>query len=158
MPADAETRAYLAGLKLLAVRELAESQVRDRLRRRGFTSEDIDQAIWRLRQERALDDRRAAGAYARTETHVRGRGRLRVLRRLQSIGIAPELAREAVADAFRGLDETDRIDRLLNKRLRQGDTLDDPRVVARVYRYLVAQGFSPDEVSAALRRHRTPGR
>lgn len=153
MPADSE-RAYVVGLKLLATRELAEAQLRERLARRRFESGDVDAAVTRLRSERALDDSRTAAAYARTEANVRGRGRLRVLRRLQSMGIAPEIARAAVGDVFSDVDESQRIEQLLDRRLRPGESLDDPRVAARLHRYLLAQGFATGDVIAALRRRR----
>ena len=65
MPPDSE-RAYVVGLKLLATRELAEAQLRARLSRRHFEPDDVEAAVSRLRSERALDDARTAGAYART--------------------------------------------------------------------------------------------
>jgi SOS response regulatory protein OraA/RecX len=153
MPGESE-RAYVVGLKLLATRELAESQVRERLARR-FGPDEVDAAVARLRTEHALDDRRTAGAYARTEANLRGRGRLRVLRRLQSMGIAPDIARAAVGDAFADLDEEQRIDQAVTRRLRRGETLEDPRVAARIHRYLLAQGFGAADVIAVLRRRRT---
>ena len=55
---DGGERAYVAGLTLLARRELAEAQLRTRLARRKFDEEDIDAAVARLRRERAVDDRR----------------------------------------------------------------------------------------------------
>ena len=58
--------AYLDALKMLAGRELSESQVRVRLKRRGHTVDAIDDAVLRLVNERALkrldDDRYARGA------------------------------------------------------------------------------------------------
>ncbi len=155
MPSDSE-RAYVVGLKLLATRELAEAQLRERLARRHFEPDDVDAAVARLRAERALDDARTAGAYARTEASLRGRGRLRVLRRLQSMGIAPDVARTAVTDAFSDLDDTQRIERALARRLRRGETLENPKVAARIHRYLLAQGFGAGDVIAALRRRKAP--
>jgi regulatory protein len=153
MPADSE-RAYVVGLKLLATRELAEAQLRARLTRRRFAADDVDAAVRRLRTERALDDSRTAGAYARTESSVRGRGRLRVLRRLQSMGIAPEVARAAVGEAFAGLDEAQRIEHALARRLRHGETLQNPKVAARLYRYLLSQGFSAHDIGSVFGRRR----
>jgi len=153
MPADSE-RAYVVGLKLLASRELAEAQLRERLVRRRFQPDDVDAAVTRLRAERALDDSRTAAAYARTEANVRGRGRIRVLRRLQSMGIAPEVALAAVGDAFADLDDMQRIEQALGKRLRQGETLDNPKVASRIFRYLLSQGFGAGDVSAVFRLRR----
>src|SRR5439155_10378092 len=67
---DCADRAYVAGLTLLARRELAEHQLRERLARRKFEPDEIDAAVTRLRRERAIDDRRTALACARTEMRV----------------------------------------------------------------------------------------
>ena len=66
----ADAQAYVAGLKMLARRELSEAQLRLRLARRAFAPADIDDAVQRLRRERALDDRRVALACAREGADV----------------------------------------------------------------------------------------
>jgi SOS response regulatory protein OraA/RecX len=145
--------AYVTGLKLLARRELSEAQVRTRLRR-GFESVEIDAAVTRLQEERALDDRRTALACARTEAHVKRHGRLRALRTVEALGIDRELARTAVAEVFREIDEDAVIQQVLERRLRHGASLDDPAMVRRLQRYLLARGFEASRVDVALRRHR----
>jgi regulatory protein len=141
---------YLSGLKLLAQRELSEAQLRSRLARRRFDPADIDDAVNRLRQERALDDRRVALACARTEVRIRQRGRARIVHQLEAIGIARDIARDAVNEVFAELDEAALLNQALDKRLRRGVTLRNPATAGRVYRYLIAQGFEPDRVSAVL--------
>ena len=147
---DEAGRAYLSGLKMLARRELSEAQIRARLARRQFESDDIDHAVNRLRQERALDDRRTAMACARTEVRVRQRGRARVVRQIEAMGIARDVARAAVNEVFAELDETLLLEQVLDRRLRRGITLEDPPTARRVFRYLVAQGFDAGRVSVAL--------
>jgi regulatory protein len=150
--ADEADRAYVAGLSLLARRELAEAQLRSRLARRQFDEEHIDAAVARLRRERALDDRRTALACARTEVRVKRRGRARVVRRIEALGIARDIAREAVAEVFADIDETEHLEQALDHRLRGGTRLSDPAVLRRVHRYLLGQGFDPERVNALLRR------
>ena len=153
MPDDAE-RAYVTGLTLLARRELAETQLRARLIKRKFDPEDIDIAVARLRRERALDDRRTALACARTEVRVRHHGRARVLRQIEALGIARDVARQAVAEVFTELDEAELLQQALDRRLHRGVDLSDPAIVRRVHRYLVGQGFDPSAVTGLLRRRR----
>ena len=140
MPGRAE-QAYVAGLTLLARRELAEAQLRTRLARRKFEADDIDAAVARLRGEQAIDDRRTALACARTELRVKNRGRARVVRHIESLGIDRDTAREAVAEVFGDVDEGELLEEALNRRLRYGMELSDPAVFRRVHRYLVGQGF-----------------
>ena len=142
--------AYVAALKMLARRELSESQVRSRLARRQFDPDEIDSAVVRLRRERALDDQRTALACARTELHVRRRGRGRVLRQVEALGISRAVARAAVGEVFAGVDERVLVAQALERRLR-GASLEDPALARRVYRYLLGQGFEAGAVMSALR-------
>jgi regulatory protein len=149
--ADNAAQAYLAGLKMLARRELSEAQLRTRLLRRQFDPEDVDRAVGRLRTERAVDDRRTALASARTEARLRQRGRARVVRQIEALGIARDIAKAAVAEVFSELDEASLLEQALDKRLRRGISLDDAADVRRVHRYLIGQGFEPSRVAALIR-------
>jgi regulatory protein len=148
------TSAHLAGLQLLARRELSEAQIRQRLARRGHLPDDIDTAVARLREERALDDRRVAMAIARTETRVRGRGRLRVKRQIEAAGISGTLAQEAVDEVFADLDPDALLTAALERRLRGRAQIADDREFQRLFRYLAAQGFESDRIVAVLRSRR----
>jgi len=149
--------AYLDGLKMLARRELSESQIRQRLARKGHSESDIDEAVERLRGERAIDDARVAAAIARTETSIRRRGKLRVRMQIQRAGIDKDLAKRAVDEVFSGIDDEELIEAALRKRLRHRDTIADDREFQRLYRYLIGQGFESDRVMRTLsaRRRRT---
>ena len=149
---DGADRAYVAGLTLLARRELAEAQVRTRLAKRKFDEDDIDAAVARLRSERAIDDRRTALACARTEVRVRHRGRARVVRQIEALGIARDIARDAVAEVFAEIDETALLEQALDRRLRHGMSLSDPAVFRRLHHYLLGQGFEPGRVMTLLRQ------
>ena len=144
--------AYLAGLKMLARRELSEAQVRQRLARRDYDAEAVDAAIAKLKDNRSLDDVRVAGAIARTETGIRKRGRLRVRRQIEAAGIAPSIAERAVNEVFDTLDTDALLAAALQKRLRGRDRIADQREFARLFRYLLGQGFESDRIRAALVR------
>jgi regulatory protein len=148
---DEAERAYVAGLTLLSRRELAEAQLRTRLAKRKFDEDDIDAAVDRLRRERAIDDRRTALACARTEVRIRHRGRARVVRQIEALGIARDVAREAVAEVFAEIDEAALLEQALDRRLRHGADLGDAAVFRRVHRYLLGQGFDPGRVTTLLR-------
>ncbi len=149
--ADKIRDAYLAGLKMLGRRELSEAQVRQRLARRGHEPDSVDAAVARLRQERAIDDTRVAEAIVRTQSSIRGRGKLRVLREVESAGIAAAIARRAVDDVFDGLDTDALLEASLAKRLDEREPIADDAEFRRLYRYLIGQGFEADRIIAALK-------
>ena len=146
--------AYLTALKMLAGRELTEAQVRPRLARRKYDRDEIDQAIARLKANGNIDDARAATVIARRETTVRRRGKARVSSRLRAAGIAPGIADRAVQQVFEDVDPDALLAASLERRLRGRTRIDDDKEFQRLYRYLVGQGFEPDRVLAALRKHR----
>lgn len=149
--------AYVDGLKMLARRELSEQQVRERLARKQHDKDAIDDAIARLRQERALDDTRVADAIARTETSIRRRGKLRVRMQIERAGIDKATAKRAVDEVFEGIDDDALIEASLRKRLRGRETVADDRQFQRLYRYLASQGFESDRIIKVLTARRAGG-
>jgi len=147
-------KAYVDGLKMLARRELSEAQIRQRLARKGHSQSEIDEAVERLRGERAIDDTRVAEAIARTETSIKRRGKLRVRMQIQRAGIGQDIAKRAIAEVFSGIDDDELIEASLRKRLRQRETIANDREFQRLYRYLVGQGFETDKIMRALERKR----
>jgi regulatory protein len=146
--------AYDVGLRMLARRDLSTAQLKARLLDREHTPEDVDATIEQLKESGALDDARVARAYAETALKVKGRGRLRIQRELNEMGIPREVAAAALADAFGEIDERGLIAKAITKKLRGKPKIGTPAEYARLYQFLMRQGFSPAAVSAALRSHR----
>src|ERR1700734_1537939 len=120
--------AYIDALKMLGRRELSEAQVRQRLARRAHP----------------------ADAIARPQSWIKRRGRLRVRRKSGRAGSQPATARRAVDEVFAALDPDALLEASLAKRLRGREQIADQAELARLYRYLIGQGFEPDRVMAAL--------
>lgn len=145
--------AYLTALRHLARRELSEAQIRQRLSRRGFTSDDIDSALTRLRKDGSVDDARVAAAIARSQLSIKKRGERRVRREIEAAGISSALAERAVAEVYGEVDADALLAAAIDRRLGTR-RLDDDRDMARIYRYLVGQGFESDKAMTALRARR----
>jgi len=146
--------AYVDGLRMLGRRELSEAQVRQRLARKGHEPDAVNAAVERLRAERAIDDGRVAEAIAHTETTVHRRGKLRVRRQIEQVGIAPATARHAIDEVFGAIDDQALLEGALAGRLRGRDRITDEAEFRRLFRYLVGQGFEPDRVMAILKQHK----
>jgi regulatory protein len=146
--------AYLDALHLLSRRELTVAECRARLLARGHSEDKVEAAIEHLLETGGLDDMRVAKAVARTAAEVKGRGRLRVLRELNARGVDREVAAEAVGEVFGEMDERSLVSKALQKKLRGRQKPADRAEYARLYQYLLRQGFTPDVVMAALRKLR----
>jgi regulatory protein len=146
--------AYVDGLKLAAGRELSEAQLRQRLARKGHAQPDIDGAIARLKDERAIDDVRVAEMIARTETSSKRRGKLRVRMQIERAGISAATARKAVDDVFGEIDADALLEAALTRRMLGRDRIEDDKEFQRLYRYLLNQGFDSDRVMGVLQARR----
>ncbi len=151
-------RAYLAGLKMVAARELSEAQVRTRLARREFEDAHIDEAVGRLRAEGAINDARTARAIARTTVAIRGQGKRRARMRVDAAGIDRVTAAAAVDEVFAEVDSPALLRAAIERRLHGRTELADRKEQARLFRYLLGQGFDADKVMDALRALRVRDR
>jgi regulatory protein len=149
--------AYLDALHLLGRRELSVKQLRERLIDREHDREEIERAIEHLLETAALDDTRVAAVHVRTAIKVKGRGRLRIQRELQEMGIERDVATAALAEAFGDVDERSLIAAAIKKKLHGRPKIATQAEYARVYHFLMRQGFSTAAVTAALRSLRRAG-
>jgi regulatory protein len=149
-----EVTAYVDAVKLLGRRELSVAQLRARLAEHEHNDADIDRAIDLLLEQGALNDARLAKAYVAKALEIKGRGRLRIQRELQVMGVERDVAAQALGEAFGDVDERALIKKALDKKLRGRMKIDSTAAYARVYQFLMRQGFSPAAVTAVLRAYR----
>ena len=95
-----------------------------------------------------LDDERVAARYARTAAEIKGRGRLRVMRELQAMGIAKAIAAEALGESSATRTSAPLVARALQKKLRA------PRRTPARRRRKRASLSVPDAPGLHARRHR----
>jgi regulatory protein len=154
---DTPEAAWAAGVRALARRELSVAQLRARLARTGWSRASVEAALERLTASGAVDDARVARALARTRAGVKRQGRERVVREIQALGIARDVARAAVEEVFGALDEQALLQRALDARLRGRVTLGDPAARRRLMAALVRQGFDADSVARLIRERAREG-
>jgi regulatory protein len=148
---------YSLSLRWLALRELTELQLRQRLAARRVSARSIDEVVRRLKTEGALDDRRSALAAARTAALVKRHGRHRVAQHLAALGVAREVALGVVQEVFAEIDEPEMLEQALARRLgRTRRLVKDPAEYRKLYGYLVRQGFEPSAVANLLRNRARP--
>lgn len=146
-PTHSQT-AYELALKLLARRDHSTSQLRDRLKKNQYSSNDIALAISRLTESRALDDTRSAIAYARRSANVKLRGKRRTQQELQVRGFDFSVASDAVETVFDDIDETAVLERAIQKRL--SGPVRTRTQFQKLYKALLHQGFPSEAVACAL--------
>lgn len=135
-----------AALNLLARREYSQAELRKKLQHKFPEDNDgVEAALERLIDTGLQDDERFAEAFLRTQI-ARSRGPIRIRHEARQKGIAEQI--NALLEASDedwyalALDAAER-------KLGQGD-VSDPKIKARIARFLAYRGFDTDQVMNAL--------
>lgn len=141
-----QARAFRKIERLCLVREQASAQLRQRLVREGFESEDAEAAIERALACGLVDDGRFADVLVRSRLS-QGRGRRGIAAELEGLGIDAGSVDALAADDGDDAGEVDRALALLDRR--------PPRAKNRrdaAYRKLAQKGFGASVASTAARQ------
>lgn len=132
----------------LARRDRTVAEVRARLQDKGVDVETIDGAVAELLELGYLDDARYAHRFAEDRRTLDGWGPERIERRLQALGLDPEL----IADALAARDPADELlaaVEVLRHRFRAPS--DDPRDRERALGILARKGYNLELAHDAIR-------
>ncbi len=136
----------LAAMNLLARREHASWELRQKLLRKFPDAEQVDAQIERLAQENLQSDERFAASYARMRVG-RGYGPRRIRQEMREKGLSDS----AIADAFDALDD-DWFAHAREVYLKKfgSESPADIRERARRTRFMQYRGFDSDQIRACL--------
>lgn len=91
-------KAKKTAMNMLAMRDHASGELREKLLKRDFLPEAVDALIAKLRKSRLLNDEEFADSYVRAHRQRRKLSRTALKRELSKKGLAPEIVSGAVAD------------------------------------------------------------
>ncbi len=130
---------------LLARRDFATGELREKLRQQGYDSQVADEAVRELAEGRALNDERYAENYVRYHAD-RGHGPLRVASDLRARGVTEDL----IDAALQGGPDWPALAREVRIRKFGLNPPSDWKARARQARFLQYRGFSSDHIASAL--------
>ena len=125
-------------LRLLSYRGRSVAELREKLGLKGFTGQEIDEALQKLERLGYINDPALAGALSIQARETRGLGRRGAQGYLLKRGISASLAEDALA----GYDEFEGAMRTARKRLRTLEKADPEARRRRLYGALARRGFS----------------
>jgi regulatory protein len=138
-------------VKLLAARPYSERKLKEKLYNRSFETEEIRNALSRLKKERLLDDEKFAEDFVNARVLSRPRGSTALIRDLLARGIPMDVARKVVAATTAEHDEPTLAMKLVVQKLDHYRSLDDRARWRRLAGLLARRGFTPDTIRKVLR-------
>ena len=147
-PADAHRRAYATSIKLLGARDHSSAELRRKLAERDVDPDTTDAVLSELAEHRYVDDARYARLYAEQRAN-RGHGPRSIESKLAERGLSPSDVAAALDEL--GADWTERAEAALTAKFRDDQIADpEPRVRAKVARFLQGRGFSAGDSMRAV--------
>ena len=92
--------AYERAIRLLAVREHTEKEIRQKLSAKGYSAEEIDCAVSKLAAEKSLSEERFAESYIRSRLRKSPEGKSILRMRLKEKGTPSDVADSVLSDAW----------------------------------------------------------
>ncbi len=135
--------------RLLAQRDYSEARLVEKLHSKGFSSQATTATVETLRQRGHVNDTRLAVGLAEWFQN-QGFGPRAIRAKLTQKG----LTEDAIEEALSGhVEQTDVIvaQRLVQRRF-SSSALQDPKMRARAFRFLLRRGYSPSVVASVLGR------
>lgn len=144
---DGYRRCLDAAAHYLSYRPRSAAELRERLQRRGFDSDNIEKVLGRLREQELVDDASFARFWAENREQFSPRSRALTRLELRQKGVAADIIGSVLGDA----DDADSAYRAAAARLR-GLPADYPGFRSRLGQYLKRRGFSYGVISNTVRR------
>ncbi|HEX9913241.1 MAG TPA: RecX family transcriptional regulator [candidate division Zixibacteria bacterium] len=141
-----------AALKFLSYRMRSEKEVRDKLKKKEFAQDMIEEVIEDLRRVNLLDDYEFASAWIRDRISNKPRGKTLLKQELWKKGIKEEIIEKVLKEYFENEDEElNLVKKLLEKRKKRYENLDKNVAKRRMMSFLLRRGFSYEIVKEVLK-------
>jgi regulatory protein len=144
---DAYQRCLTAAFQLLGYRARSESEIRERLLKRGFETQEIERVILQLRHSGRLDDMAFARSWQEDRNTFRPRSQRVLKMELKRKGVEAEVINAVVADT----DETANARRVAMSKARTIPVSDYQVFRRRLGAYLQRRGFEFTVINDAVK-------
>lgn len=144
---DEKKKAKLRAMRILTKRDKTEHELRESLKKAGFSREAVQEALEYVTSFGYVDDQNYAVRYV--ECYKERKSRQRIRFDLSKRGVERDLVEEAL-EGCEDFDEIGALRRSLRKKW-PGEEKPDEKNLARLAGYLSRQGFSSHDIWQVLR-------
>jgi len=138
-------KAYERALMYVMLRPRSRREVQDYARRKKWAPEDTQAIIEKLVTKRYLDDRSFARSWAESRALGKKTSRRKLMMELKQKGVTEDIINEVLETS--SFNEDDALQQLIVKKRKLARYAADDQ---KLMRYLAGQGFSFDDIKAAL--------
>ena len=139
-------KALNTALRILTGRDHSKSELNRKLKRRGFSPEDIEKAVSECERLDYINDERTARVYI-NQMIRKGHGLNRIRHEMDKKGLRGQRIQNILGEIESDIDEVQDAERILEKNIKRFERENDlKKRREKIYRFLYARGFSPDTI------------
>lgn len=142
-----------AALRLLAIRGRSVSEITEKLLKRGFSQEEVEEVLQNLLKKNYLNDQAFASDWARGRLVRAPVGRIRIAYELKAKGVDEEEINKALTEVYAEVDEQRLASLAVLRRLPLIQHLPREAKRRRLFAYLRRRGFSSPVIFTVLTEH-----
>lgn len=135
---------------LCAGAEQCTADIRNKILKQGFSSEEAEYMVRYLQENKYIDDSRYARAYAVDKVRFSGWGRMKVRMGLRAKGMGDSVISQAL-EYISQSDYDDALNRVMKAKAK-GLDLKDVKDRQKLYSHLVSRGFESNLIIDAMRQ------
>lgn len=145
---DQLQRCLAAAYRYLGYRPRSESELRERMQRRGFAAETVDVAVVRLREQSLLDDEAFAQFWKENRESFGPRSQWLTRLELKRMGVMNDVIEQVVV----GMDDEENAYRAALQKTRRWAPADYPSFRRRLGDYLRRRGFKYEVINHTVEK------
>ncbi len=141
-----KSRAKNNAYSLLRIRPRSESEIRERLKLKGYNYSIIDDIIEELKQRGDIDDMKFARFWVDSRMHLNPVGDIVLKQELKEKGVSDPLIEATLEAKDKSYDEYEVAFDMARDRFERLKKLDRKKATKRLYDFLLRRGFKYDNV------------
>ncbi|MGN1098060.1 MAG: regulatory protein RecX [Clostridia bacterium] len=130
-------------IKIVALKDRTEKELRDKLAEKGYSDEEIDDAVEFMKSYNYINDESYAEKYVADGINLRGHGPRRIKTELLRRGISRDIAEAALENIE--AEPRERLEEIMERRFAAAD-LGNPKERNRIFGYFARRGYSSHDI------------
>jgi regulatory protein len=135
---------------LLRMRPRSESEMRGRLKLKGYAAPLVSELICELKKTGEIDDERFARFWVESRMHSNPMGDVVLRHELKQKGVRDAVIDAALEAKAKNYDEFDLAFSMAEERFERFKKLDRPKAMKRIYDFLLRRGFKYDNIRKVI--------
>ncbi|MDD3190697.1 MAG: regulatory protein RecX [Candidatus Pacebacteria bacterium] len=137
-------------MKLIGLRRRSETEIRQRLKDKGFDKPLIEETVEELYRFKYLNDEAFAESYINDRINFRPAGKFVIRNELKKRGVSEKIIEEKLEELLSDEKELEMAGNLLQKKIRIIHSKDPQKIRGKVLYFLKSRGFSQNTISQAM--------